>query len=57
MHQKEIPTWEYLNNNVPFATGHKLILNVPVDPQGYAEVYIDHTTRLNANLPGARNAE
>ncbi len=55
--QKEIPTCEYLNDDVPFATGQELIVNVPVDPGGYADVYINDTTKPTINLPGTHNAE
>ena len=35
----------------------ELIVNVPVNPQGYADVYIDDTTGLTINLPGIRNTD
>jgi hypothetical protein len=55
--QKDIPTCKYLNNDVPFATGQELILDVPANPRGYADVFIDDTTGLTINLPRTRNAE
>ncbi len=55
--QVEIPTQEYLDNNVPFAMGREMIIDVPVDPRGYADVYIDDTTGLTIDLPGTRNAD
>ncbi len=33
----------------------ELIVNVPVNPRGYADIYIDNTTGLTINLPGTRN--
>jgi hypothetical protein len=53
--QADIPTQEYLDDNVPFAMGRESIINVPVNPHGYAGVYIDDTTGLTVNLPGTRN--
>ena len=54
--QADIPTQEYLDNEVPFAMGRELIVNVPVDPRGYADIYIDDTTGLTIDLPGTRIA-
>jgi hypothetical protein len=54
--QADIPTQEYLDNDVPFAMGGELIVDVPDDPRGYADVYIDDTTGLPIDLPGTRNA-
>jgi hypothetical protein len=50
--QADIPTREYLDEDVPFAIGRESIVNVPVDPRGYADVYINDTTGLTMNLPG-----
>jgi hypothetical protein len=54
--QADIPTQEYLDDKVPFAIGRDLIVDIPGNPRGYADVYIDNTTRLTVNLPGTRNA-
>jgi hypothetical protein len=54
--QTDIPTQEYLDDDAPFAMGRDLIINVPVNPHGYADVYIDNTTGLTIHLPGTRNA-
>ncbi len=53
--QADILTREYLDDNVTFTMGRELIVDVPVNPRGYADVYIDNTTRLTVNLPGTRN--
>ncbi len=37
--------------------GRELIVDVPVDPCGYADVYISNTTGLTIDLPGTRNAD
>ncbi len=52
MVQKEIPTQVYLDDNVPFAIGRELIVDVPINHQGYANIYIDDTMGLTINLPG-----
>jgi hypothetical protein len=46
--QADIPTREYLDKDVTFAMGRELIVDVPVDPHGYADIYIiiDNTTGL-----------
>ncbi len=55
--QADIPTQEYLDNNVPFAIGRELIVDVSVDPRGYVDIYIDDTTRLTINLLGTSNTD
>ena len=35
----------------------ELIVDIPIDPRGYADVYIDNTTGLTVDLPGTRNAD
>ncbi len=41
----------------PFASGRELIVNIPIDPRGYADVYIDNTMGLTIHLPGTMSAE
>jgi hypothetical protein len=53
--QADIPTQEYLDNDVPFSIGKELIIDVPVNPHGYADVYINDTARLTIDLPETRN--
>jgi hypothetical protein len=55
--QKDIPPRQYLDDDVPFAIDRDLIVNIPIDPQGYADVYIDNKTGLTVNLPGTKNAK
>jgi hypothetical protein len=55
--QADIPKRDCLADNVPFAIGRELIVNVPIDPRGFADVYIDNTTGLTINLPGTLNAD
>ncbi len=46
-----------MGDNIAFACGRKLIVNIPINPRGYADVYINDTTGLTINLPGTRNAD
>jgi hypothetical protein len=56
--QKEIPAQEYLEDDIPFATiGQKLIVNIPIYHQGYADIYINDMTGLAVDLPGTRNVD
>ncbi len=36
--------------------GRELIVDIPIDPRGYADMYIDDTTGLTIDLPGTHNA-
>ncbi len=54
--QKDIPPRTYLGDDVPFGIGRELIVNVPIDPRGYADVYINDMTGLLVDLPRSRNA-
>ncbi len=49
--QRDIPLRQYLDNNVPFASGCELIVDIPIAPRGYADIYIDDTTGLTIDLP------
>ena len=55
--QEDIPSWQSLDENIPFAAGRELIVDIPVNPRGYADVYIDDTTGFTLDLPGTRNAD
>ncbi len=55
--QKDIPPWQYLVDDIPFGIGWELIVDIPIDHRGYADVYIDDTTALTVDLTGTRNAE
>jgi hypothetical protein len=55
--QEDIPPRQYLDNNIPFAAGRELIVDIPINPRGCADVYIDDTTGLTVDLPGTRNAD
>ncbi len=55
--QRDIPQRHYLDNDVPFASGRELIVDVPIDPKGYVDIYINDTTGLTIDLPGTMNAD
>jgi hypothetical protein len=55
--QWDILPWQYLDDNVPFASGRKLIVKIPIDPRGYTDIYIDDTMGPTIHLPGMMNAE
>ncbi len=55
--QKDIPPRQYLDDTIPFSIGRELIVDIPINPQGDADIYIDDTTALTINLTGTRNAE
>jgi len=55
--QGDIPARQSFDNNTPFAAGRELIVDIPVNPRGYADVYIDDMTGITADLPGTRNAD
>jgi hypothetical protein len=49
--QKNIPPRKYLDGDILFAINHNLIMDILINPQGYADVYIDNTKGLTVNLP------
>ena len=52
---KDIPPRTYLGDDVPFGIRRELIIDVPIDPRGYADVYIDNTTGLTVrNVVGLK---
>ena len=55
--QGDILPRQSFDDNTPFAAGRELIVDIPVDPRGYADVYIDDTTGLTVDLPGTSNAD
>lgn len=46
-----------MDDDVTFGIGRELIVNMPIDPRGYADAYINDTTGLTVDLPGTQNAE
>jgi hypothetical protein len=54
--QPLIPLKTILANNLPLGQARKLIIDVPMDPRGKIDVYIDDTTGLTVMVPGTDNA-
>ena len=48
-----VPRRRILGNEIPFAEGKQLIVDVPVDPKGMVDVYIDDTIGLTVDIPGS----
>jgi hypothetical protein len=46
-----------LDDDIPFGIGRELIVDIPINPRGYADVYIDNTTALTVDLTGTQYAE
>ena len=55
--QHLIPERVVLDDSIPFGEGKELIVDVPVDPRGTADVYIDDTIGLTVDLPESNNCE
>ena len=53
--QHLMPSKQLLEDDIPFAEGRSLIVDVPVDPRGIAEVYIDDTLGLTVDIAGTNN--
>jgi hypothetical protein len=47
--EKEIPTQQCLDINIPFTVERELIIDVPIDHWGYVDVYIDNMAGLTVN--------
>jgi hypothetical protein len=54
--QPLIPLKKNLDDNLPLGQACKLIIDVPMDPRGKIDVYIDDTTGLTVDVPGTDNA-
>jgi hypothetical protein len=52
--QKETPAQKYLEDDVHFVIGREIFVNIPIDHQGYADIYINDMTGLKVDLPGTR---
>ena len=51
-----VPEKKLLSNSVPFGVGKELIVDVPVDPRGIEDVYIDDTVGLCVDIQSTNNA-
>eukprot|EP00985_Skeletonema_marinoi_P002393 scaffold1000_cov66-Skeletonema_marinoi.AAC.3 len=52
-----VPDTLLLDESIPFAAGTPLVVDIPIDPRGTADVYIDDTIGLAVELEGADNSE
>ena len=50
-----VPPLLLLDNFIPFAEGKDLIIDVPVDARGTADVYIDDTIALTLEAEDSNN--
>jgi len=55
--QNLIPERVVLDDSIPFGEGKELIVDIPVDPRGTTDVYIDDTVGLTVDLPESNNCE
>jgi hypothetical protein len=53
--QHLVPPPKFLDDSIPFAKGLELIVDIPVDPQGTTDVYIDNLVSLVVNVEGTDN--
>ena len=52
-----VPQPNFLPGETPFAEGEDLIVDIPVDPRGTSDVYIDDTISLCVDIEGSDNVE
>ena len=45
-----VPPPRLLDDAIPFAEGKELIVDVPVNPKGIADIYIDDTIELAVDI-------
>jgi hypothetical protein len=53
--QHIVPPTKRFDDNVPYGIGRELIVDVPVDPRGTADVYIDDLVGLTVDLEDSGN--
>jgi hypothetical protein len=52
-----VPPPVFLDNSIPFKPGLELIVNIPVNPRGTTDVYIDDCISLAVDIEGTENLE
>jgi hypothetical protein len=52
-----VPPKKLMDDNIPFAEGKPLIVDVPVDPKGKSDLYIDDLISLAVDIPGSDNVK
>ena len=50
-----VPPPVILDDSIPLGIGKQLIVNVPIDPRGFTDIYIDDTTGLTVDMEGSDN--
>jgi hypothetical protein len=53
--QAHVPSKEVLPDNVPFDIGRNLIVDIPIDPHGIINIYIDNFLGLTIDLEDTDN--
>jgi hypothetical protein len=54
--QHLVPPIDLMDNSIPFAEGTEQIVNIPVDPRGMGNVYIDDLVQAAVIIDGTDNA-
>ncbi len=54
-YQHPVPPPKFLDDSIPFAKGLELVVDIPIDPQGTANVYIDDLISLTVGVEGSEN--
>ena len=52
-----VPPPKLIKDDVPFAEGRELIVDIPVNPRGTADVYIDDTIGLTVDIEESNNIQ
>ena len=52
-----VPPKKLLSNDIPFGIGKELIVDLPVDPRGKIDCYIDDTVGITVDLPDTDNIQ
>ena len=53
--QELVPQRICLDDNIPFGQGKELIVDIPIDPRGMVDVYIDDLIGLTVEIPNSKN--
>jgi hypothetical protein len=53
--QHPVPPPKFLDDSIPFAKGLELVVDIPINPQGTANVYIDDLISLTVDVEGSEN--
>ena len=55
LNQQLVPPRALLDDDIPFGEGAELIVDIPIDPRGSHDVYIDDIILLTVDIPGTDN--